>query len=222
MSKTATLLGASGLIGGHLLQLLLKLETYDSIRAIIRRPLNINHPKLQEIIIDFSDPKAYAQAISGSETVFCTIGTTRKKVEGDKEAYKKVDYDIALNAAKAAAKYGVYTYVLVSSVGANAENNNNSYLKLKGIVEEAVSKEIIPQLHILRPSLLLGDRNEKRFGERVAQVVMPIISFLLPSKYKPIKAENVAKAMLSASEEPAKGIYIHEYDQIMKLANRQS
>jgi uncharacterized protein YbjT (DUF2867 family) len=221
MSKTVALLGASGLIGGHLLQLLLNDKYYDRVRAIVRRPLNINHPKLEEFIIDFSDPKAYAQAIAGSETVFCTVGTTKKKVAGDRDAYKKVDHDIALNAAKAAANYGVYSFVLVSSVGASAENNNNAYLKLKGIVEETVSKEQIPQLHILRPSLLLGKRNEKRFGEGFAQAVMPAISFLLPSKYKPITAENVARAMLAAPKEPAKGIYIYEYTKIMELAKRE-
>jgi uncharacterized protein YbjT (DUF2867 family) len=220
MSKTATLFGASGLVGGHLLQVLLNNDSYNIIRAIVRRTLNINHPKLQEIIIDFSDPKDYEKALSGSETVFCTVGTTQKKVQGDKDAYRKVDYDIALYAAQAAAKYGVYCFVLVSSVGANAENNNNFYLKLKGVVEEAVSKQMIPQVHIMRPSLLLGNRKERRFAEKLAQVTMPAISFLLPSKYKPITAEKVALAMLEASKEPGKGIFIHDYDQMVKLVKR--
>lgn len=221
MSKRATLFGASGLIGGHLLRLLLENDSYENVTAVVRRQLDINNPKLREIFIDFSDPKGYELAISGSDTVFCTVGTTQKKVKGDKDAYRKVDYDIALYAAQASAKCGVYCFVLVSSVGANADNDNNFYLKLKGVVEEAVSKQMIPQVHIMRPSLLLGNRKESRFGESFAQTIMPAISFLLPSKYKPIKAEKVATAMLEAAKEPGKGIFIHDYDQMMKLVKRR-
>ena len=168
--------------------------------------------------------------ISGSGTllklscavVFSAVGTTQKKVKGDKNAYRKVDFDIPVNAAKAAAKFGVYSFSLVSSVGANAANNNNFYLKLKGIVEEAVSKESIPQLHIMRPSMLLGDRKEKRIGESIAAVLMPVFSIFLFgkwAKYKAIKAEDVAKAMLQASKSPVKGIHIYEYEEIKKFAD---
>ena len=176
MDQTATLIGASGLIGSHLLQLLLKDSTYSTVKIIVRRPQLLRDSKLQEIVIDFEDKKALEQAIAGSAVVFSAVGTTQKKVKGDKNAYRKVDFDIPVNAAKAAAKFGVYAFSLVSSVGANAANNNNFYLKLKGIVEEAVSKESIPQLHIMRPSMLLGDRKEKRFGESIAAVLMPLFS----------------------------------------------
>ena len=138
MSRIATVIGASGLIGSHLLQLLLKDDYWQHVRIIGRRPLNIQHEKLEELVIDFSNVKSFEQAVAGSEVVFCAIGTTQKKVKGDKDAYRKVDYDIAVNAAKAAAKYGVFSFLLVSSVGANADNNNNFYIKLKGVVEETV------------------------------------------------------------------------------------
>jgi len=224
MDQTATLIGASGLIGSHLLQLLLKDNTYSTVKIIVRRPQLLRDPKLQEIVIDFEDKKALEQAIAGSAVVFSAVGTTQKKVKGDKNAYRKVDFDIPVNAAKAAAKFGVYSFSLVSSVGANAANNNNFYLKLKGIVEEAVSKESIPQLHIMRPSMLLGDRKEKRFGESIAAVLMPLFSIFLlgkSAKYKAIKAEDVAKAMLQASKSPVKGIHIYEYEEIKKLAEVQ-
>ena len=224
MDQTATLIGASGLIGSHLLQLLLKDNTYSTVKIIVRRPQLLRDPKLQEIVIDFEDKKALEQAIAGSAVVFSAVGTTQKKVKGDKNAYRKVDFDIPVNAAKAAAKFGVYSFSLVSSVGANAANNNNFYLKLKGIVEEAVSKESIPQLHIMRPSMLLGDRKEKRFGESIAAVLMPVFSIFLfgkLAKYRAIKAEDVAKAMLQASKSPVKGIHIYEYEEIKKLAEVQ-
>ena len=223
MDQTATLIGASGLIGSHLLQLLLKDNTYSTVKIIVRRPQLLRDPKLQEIVIDFEDKKALEQAIAGSAVVFCVVPTAEKKVKGDKNAYRKVDFDIPVNAAKAAAKFGVYSFSLVSSVGANAANNNNFYLKLKGIVEEAVSKESIPQLHIMRPSMLLGDRKEKRFGESIAAVLMPLFSIFLlgkSAKYKAIKAEDVAKAMLQASKSPVKGIHIYEYEELKKLSDQ--
>jgi len=222
MDQTATLIGASGLIGSHLLQLLLKDNTYSTVKIIVRRPQLLRDPKLQEIVINFEDKKALEQAIAGSAVVFSAVGTTQKKVKGDKNAYRKVDFDIPVNAAKAAAKFGVYSFSLVSSVGANAANNNNFYLKLKGIVEEAVSKESIPQLHIMRPSMLLGDRKEKRIGESIAAVLMPVFSIFLFgkwAKYKAIKAEDVAKAMLQASKSPVKGIHVYEYEEIKKFAD---
>jgi len=224
MSQIVTLIGGTGLVGGHILQLLLKDDLYSTVRVIGRRSVNVNHPKLQEFIIEFGDQKALEQAIAGSETVFVAVGTTKKNVEGDKDAYKKVDYDIPVNAAKAAAKYGVYGFAMVSSVGADPNNNNNFYLKLKGVTEEAVAKETVPQTLIFRPSLLLGERKEKRFGEGIAQFFMPAINFIIPSskqKYKGIKAEDLAQAMVLAAQKIPKGIHFFEYPKIMELLNRE-
>jgi uncharacterized protein YbjT (DUF2867 family) len=222
MSQTVTLLGATGLVGGHILNRLLNDPLYSEIIVINRRSLNRQHPKLKEFIFDFKDPKQLQPMIAGSETVFCAIGTTNKKVEGDKEEYQKIDFEIAYQAAKASVQAGVYGFVLISAVGANPENNNNFYLKLKGVTEEAVSKELIPQLIFLRPSVLLGKRDESRIAEGIAQFLMPAVSWLLPasmSKYKSIKAELVAEAAVNAAQKLPRGIHILEYDQMMKLAN---
>ena len=219
MSQTVALLGATGLVGGHILQHLLKDPLYSSIRVISRRSVNIADPKIDERIITFDDIQALEDAIAGCETVFVAVGTTNAKVEGDKDAYKRVDFDIPVQAAKAAAKHGVYGYALVSAVGANPDNNNNFYLKLKGVTEEAVCKEQIPQVLIFRPSLLIGDRKERRLGEKIAQVTMPLFSWMLPSsarKYKEIKAEDLAKAMVLASQRTPKGIHFFEYADILK------
>lgn len=221
MSQTVALLGATGLVGGHILQNLLKDPLYGTIRVISRRSVNIADPKIDERIITFDDVKALEEAIAGCETVFVAVGTTNARVEGDKDAYRKVDFDIPVNAAKAAAKYGVYGFALVSAIGADPNNNNNFYLKLKGVTEEAVCKEMIPQILIFRPSLLIGERPERRFGERIAQVTMPLLSWALPGsmkKYKEIRAEDLAKAMVRASQSLPKGIHFLEYADIMKQA----
>jgi uncharacterized protein YbjT (DUF2867 family) len=208
-------------VGGHILQNLLKDPLYSTVRVIGRRSVNITDPKIDERIIAFDDAKALEEAIAGCETVFVAVGTTNAKVEGDKEAYRKVDFDIPVNAAKAAAKYGVYGYALVSAIGADPNNNNNFYLKLKGVTEEAVCKEIIPQILVFRPSLLIGERKERRIGEKIGQAVMPMLSWMLPAskkKYKEVKAEDLGKAMVKASQSMPKGIHFLEYADIMKQA----
>ena len=220
MSRIVTLIGATGLIGSNVLALLLKDPTIHTVRALVRKTILSSHPKLQQFIINFEDPKEYEPHMAGSEAVFCAVGTTNSKVKGDKELYKKVDFDIPVFAAKAAAKCGVYSFALVSSVGANPENNQNFYLKLKGVTEEAVCKEMIPSVYIMRPSLILGDRNERRFAEKLAQSVMPAISWALSgsaAKYKAIKAEEVAQAMVTAVNSGTKGIHFYEYNEMKKL-----
>lgn len=220
MGRKACLLGATGLIGSQLLELLLRDPYYEQIHILVRKPVPQTSGKLVVHVIDFADEKQYRPAIEGAETVFSAIGTTLKKVNGDRNAYKKIDYDINLFAATTAAASGVYSYVLVSSIGADATNNNNFYLKLKGVVEEAVSKQRIPQIHIFRPSLLLGKRDESRLGEGLAQTLAPVFSPFMGGglrKYKPIKAEEVAAAMLAAAKTTKQGIFIHEYDSIMKF-----
>lgn len=226
MSQTVTLLGATGLVGSRLLKILLNDPLYSQVNVITRRATGVTHPKLNEVILDFSNLKAMDPYFAGNETVFCAIGTTNKKVEGDKHQYQKVDYDIQIHAAKAAAAAGVFGFAMVSSIGANPDNNNNYYLKLKGVIEEAVSKILIPQVIIVRPSVLLGKRNDdNRFGESIAQLVMPAISWVLPkymNKYKSIDAEKVAIAMVKASQTLPRGIHFLEYDGMMKYVERST
>ena len=222
MARTVTILGATGLVGSHLLNILLKDPGIERVIALVRKTMPRYEPKLEQHIIDFQDAKAYESLISGSETVFVAVGTTNAKVDGDKNAYRKVDYDIPVNAAKAAAKSGVYGFVLVSAVMADPNNNNNYYLKLKGVTEEAVCEQQIPQIYIMRPSLILGERQERRVAEKVAQVVAPLFSWALGgtrSKYKAIGAEEIAMAMFKASTHGTKGIHVCEYTEIMRLCS---
>ena len=212
----ATLIGATGLIGSHLLELLLADEYFDSVRILIRRPMEFTHTKLEKKLVDFSDMESFRLALEDSDVVFCAIGTTQKKVKGDKDAYRKIDYDITVNAARFCKLNGCENFVFVSSVGANSKSNN-FYLKLKGEVEEAVKAVGLKKIHIMQPSLLLGNRKESRFGEKIAQWVMPVISFLIPSKYKPIKAINVAYKMLHISKTNTIGNHFYLYNELKQL-----
>lgn len=215
---TATLIGATGLIGNYLLEELLQDDYFDTVKILIRRPMEFSHPKLEKHLMDFNDGDSFLVALSNSDVVFCSIGTTQKKVKGDKAAYRKIDYDIAVNAARFSKMVDCETFVLVSSVGANS-NSNNFYLKLKGEIEEAVKETELKSIHIMRPSVLLGDRKEKRIGESISKNIMSALSFLVPSKYKPIQGRTVAKAMKNVSKENKQGFFIYEYKEIKTLTN---
>ena len=211
--KTVTVIGATGLIGGHLVRLLQAESSIETIRIPVRRPVSISGPKLAINLIDFADPESFKLAIDGSDAVFCAVGTTQKKVKGDKEAYRKVDYDIPVHAARFCAETGCQHFLLVSSVGANS-SSSNFYLKLKGEVEEAVQQQPIQQIVLLRPSILLGNRAENRPGERIGQLAMQAFSFLLVSglkKYKPAEAKEVAAAMVRIAQSDKRGKFILEY-----------
>ncbi len=216
---TATLIGATGLIGGYLLEELLKDDYFDSTRILVRRPFEHAHPKLEKKLVDFTDTESFRLALEGSDVVFCAIGTTQKKVKGDKAAYRKADYDIPVNAARFCKMAGCEQLILVSSVGANSKSNN-FYLKLKGEVEDAVKTVGLKSVHTMRPSMLLGDRKEFRLGEKIGNPVMKAISFLLPSKYKPIHASDVAKSMVAKAKKTDEGFFTWEYRAIKQSIKR--
>jgi uncharacterized protein YbjT (DUF2867 family) len=213
----ATLIGATGLIGGYLLEELLKDSCFDSVRILIRRPFEMTHPKLEKKLVDFTNAESFRLALEDSDVVFCTVGTTQKKVKGDKTAYRKVDYDIPVHAARFCKMNGCETFILVSSVGANSKSKN-FYLKLKGEVEEAVQAVGLTSVHVIRPSMLLGDRKEYRLGEKIGNPAMRAISFFLPPKYKPVQARDVAKAMRMVSGYRKTGNHVYTFTDIKKLA----
>ena len=211
--KIAALIGATGLIGSHLLKYLKDDDDFKTIRVLVRRPVAIKHPKVKVIVIDFADQAAFKAGIAGCDTVFCAVGTTNKKVKGDKEAYRKVDYDIPVNAARFCAETGCRQFLLVSSVGANSKGGN-FYIKMKGEVEDKVQSIGIPSVSIFRPSMLMGKRTESRPAEAIAQAMGKSLSFLFPSKYKPIQAKDVAKAMIVACKQDKPGLLIYHYKEM--------
>lgn len=205
----AILIGASGLIGSELLRLLLNDSYFSEVHILVRKSLNIQHRKLKELVIDFQDQKSFSSAIPEHSVVFSCIGTTQKKVNGDHQAYRKVDFDITVNAAKIAKQKHATHFLFVSAVGANPKSDN-LYLQLKGEIEIVVEQVQLPRVSVIRPSLLLGKRNETRIAEQLGQWIMPIFSWILPYKYKPIAGIQVAKKMVELSKSTALGWHIIE------------
>ncbi len=215
-NKTATIIGATGLIGSRLLNLLKNDDNYSEIRLIARRPLETEHPKVSVKVIDFADDEAYKTAISGSYVVFCAVGTTNKKVKGNKQKYRKVDFDIPVNAAKFCVETGCEKFIFVSSVGASSKSKN-FYLSLKGEVEDTIKSIGVKTAIAFRPSFLLGKRKEFRFGELIGKYIIVPMSVFLPSQMKPIKSDNVAKAMLAAAKEDYQGFKVFHRKEMKQL-----
>ena len=211
--KNYAIIGASGLIGSCIVDELL--QTSDNkITLISRRVLGLSNSRIHEVIVDFTNQSALNEALKGVDAVFIAIGTTQKKMKGDLSAYRKVDYDIPVAVAQACVINNVPKLLMVSSAGADS-SSSNFYLRIKGEVEQAIEKMPIQYIGIFQPSLLMGNRNEFRLGERISQLIMPIFSFVIPSKYKPIAAKSIAKAMIRKAIQDQKGVKRYTYTDII-------
>jgi uncharacterized protein YbjT (DUF2867 family) len=216
---TAVVIGATGLTGSLLVEELIKDSDFKTVRTLVRTPADINHPKLEQRIVNFNDLNDYTQKLGEGDIIFCCIGTTQKKVHKDKNAYKKVDYDIPVNAADIGIAKGFKQFLIVSAIGAN-ENSSNFYLNLKGKTENKIRQFPFVSIGIFQPSILNGNRKENRIVERIAQTAMDLLSFLLLGplkKFRAIGANNVAKAMLQASKKQTPGIHYYQYADMMHL-----
>jgi uncharacterized protein YbjT (DUF2867 family) len=217
MAKKAIIAGASGLIGGLLLDILLQQPEYDEVMILVRKELALQHKKLKQQVIDFEHLADYSGMIAGN-AIFCCLGSTRKKTP-DLNVYRKIDHDYPLQLAQIAAKNGIDQFHLVSSLGADAASSN-FYIKLKGETEEDIKKVGLKCLHIYRPSFLTGKRTENRPIERYMSVVIKFIDLLLIGglkKYRSIPAATVARAMYKQSLKNEDGIFIHSSDNIKQL-----
>lgn len=192
MKKTAILIGATGLTGGYLLDNLIADSNFEKIIIFTRRSVEKTSLKIEEHIVDLLELDNYKDLFKG-DVVFCCIGTTKKKTPDD-EAYRDVDYGIPVAAAKLAKRNRIDTFMVISALGADYRSKV-FYNRLKGEMERDVLKEHIQNIYILRPSLIVGDRNEKRFGEDIASFFMKTFNFLIPRKYKFIEAKTIAKTM---------------------------
>ena len=193
MKKTAIILGATGLTGNILLEKLLKDPSFEKIKLFSRSSAKKNSPKIEEHLIDMFQLEDYSEAFQ-ADVIFCCIGTTKANTP-DKETYKKIDYGIPVTAAKLAKQNNIESFIVISAMGAD-ENSSIFYNKTKGEMQRDVLKQNIQKTYILRPSLIVGARNEKRFGEKIATFFMKSFGFLIPNKYKMIKAETIAEAMI--------------------------
>ena len=217
MSKRAILLGATGLIGSDLLNKLLANHYYNEVLAISRKEIKINHSKLKQLIIDFEDINKYEVEITGDE-VFCCLGSTVKKTP-NLSVYRKIDYQYPLDVAQIAFKNGAKSYHLVSAMGANAKSRL-FYSRTKGEVERDLQKIPFEAIHIYQPALLDGNRKEKRTSEKIMMGLFRLLNPILIGpfkKYKSIKIEKVASAMLKQAQKKVKGIFIYQSDEIEEL-----
>ena len=214
--KTALIFGSSGLIGNHLLELILKDNNYNKIKLFVRSNLTDVNSKIEIIKTDFNNIENHKDKIVGDDCFFC-IGTTRKNTP-DKNEYIKIEYNLPVEVAKIAKSNSVNNFIYISSLGANS-NAASLYLKNKGQAEQQLMKLNFMNLSILRPSILLGNRKENRVGEKIGIFAMKTLSPLFlgnMKKYKPIKVEYVSKAMLQvAQKDYQKNIF--ESDEIVKI-----
>ncbi len=218
--KTAIVFGASGLVGKQLIYELLEHSGYQYVKAVVRKPLPLAHPKLEQII---NDDFTYLEPISSKLTAdvfFCCIGTTIKKA-GSQSAFSKVDMNIPIAIARFAESLQVPNLVIISSIGANAQSAN-FYLQTKGSMEQQVQNIYQGNLKIVRPSFLLGNRDEFRLGEKIAISIAKFIGILMIgplAKYKGIEASDVAKAMIQLIDLPRDKVFV-ESNELHMLAKR--
>lgn len=209
MTRIAVVLGATGLVGSALTEDLLN-GKWAEVRVLLRRPMKLRHPGLKQVIIDWERLAEYKEQFAGAYAVFCCLGTTIKKA-GSQEKFERVDLEYPLAAATLAKTCGVKQFLAVSSMGANVKSRA-FYSRTKGKLENGLGSIGFQGLHLFRPSLLLGDREESRPGERVAAIVMKALDFAMvgkAAKYRAVPAAKVARAMMNIAQADTGGVHIY-------------
>ncbi|MDA7546945.1 NAD(P)H-binding protein [Candidatus Pelagibacter sp.] len=216
--KTALLFGASGLVGSHVLNQLISNNSYSKIKLFVRSSIDISDPKIEIIQTDFNNLENHREDIKGDDCFFC-IGTTKQN-SPDKSEYRRVELEVPKQIAQIAKSNSVNSFVFISSGYADPKSSGD-YLKFKGEVEEELKRLNFPKLGIMRPSFLLGDRKEKRVGEKIGIFVFKLLSplFLGPlKKMKPIHSATVAKAMIAITQNYSSQT-IFESNEISEIIN---
>ena len=217
-TKVAVLFGASGLIGNCAIRRLLVHQAYDKVISIGRRPIKVSHPKLIHYDVDMSHADNFRHLMRGDDLFIC-LGTTMKKA-GNKEAFYEVDHNLIFNIAKTGSLQNMNQLIFVSSIGADSRSLIY-YLKVKGELEEDVRRLPYWGIHIMRPSVLLGQRDEKRTAEKLAGQLSKGLQYFSGSilgDIAPVEADDVAKAMVQAAQSLQQGTHIHHGSEIVKLA----
>lgn len=216
-NKIAVVIGATGLVGKQLVAQLLEHPSFTTVTVLTRRPLGIQNPKLKEHIIDFDNLSEYQKNISG-DVLFSCMGTTIKKAKTKENQYK-IDFTYQYETAKIAANNGVSNYVLVSSTGANSKSRA-FYSRIKGELENAVTPLPFQKIRILRPSILLGNREESRLGEKMGMIVLGFFTAIIPPlrKWRGISGTEVARAMIASSlDSSTEKVTVSELDEIFEI-----
>ncbi len=217
-AKVAVIFGATGLIGNCCLRRLLVHQAYEKVISIGRAPVKASHPKLIHYEVDMSSPENYRHLMRGDDLFIC-MGTTMKKA-GSKEVFYEVDHDLIFNIAKTGSLQGINQLIIVSALGADSKSIV-FYLKVKGELEDDVRRLPYWGIHILRPSILLGKRDESRPAEKIAGQLSRGLQFFSGSilgDIAPIQADDVAKAMVMSAQSLKQGTQILHGSEIVKLA----
>ena len=215
---TAIILGATGLTGRLLLSKLIADDIYSGIKLFSRKASGNNSPKVEEFIGDILQLDHFQNEFIADE-VFCCIGTTSAKTK-DRRVYKAIDYGIPYEASKLALANHIPTFIVISAMGANARSNI-FYNRTKGEMEQAVLNQKIPYTYILRPSLILGERDEKRLGESLGAILLKITNVILTGRlkrYRAIEADCIANAMLKLAKSKHSSQIVNS-DMIQKLGS---
>ncbi|HRR10035.1 MAG TPA: NAD-dependent epimerase/dehydratase family protein [Rhodothermales bacterium] len=205
--KTAVVMGGTGLVGRHLVDLLLADDRYSRVILLMRRPSGLIHPKINEQVVDFEQLDFQTPV----DDVFCCIGTTIK-VAGSQAAQYRVEVDYPVQLARQALAYGARQFLIVTSTGADPKSRV-FYNRMKGDVEQKLANIGYATLHILRPSLLLGNRLEHRAGETLAIHLARWTSWMMVGplrRYRAVEAITVAQALKNLAQNKQIGIFFHE------------
>jgi len=214
-TKTALLVGATGLVGRCVLDILLEDPIYSKVTVLSRRPVLVDHPKLNEVIVDFDKLSQYTEAIS-AEDIFCCLGTTIKKA-GSQAAFRLVDQVYPVKLAELALNNGAKQYLIITAMGSD-KKSLIFYNRVKGEVEEALEQMPYPAVQVLHPSLLMGERSEARAGEGIAQILFNMINPLMSGplrNYRAISGEQVARAMVAIAKAGNKGFHIYQNGELL-------
>lgn len=209
MARTALIAGGSGLVGKSVLARLLQDPAYGEVRLLARRSPALTHPRLRVILTDFADLTTIGTDLRADD-VYCCLGTTLRAA-GSREAFADVDYRMVVDLARAARAAGAQQFLVISAAGAS-EHALAYYSRIKGRMEKAIANLGFEAVHILRPSLLLGERAEHRPGEAFAQKIAPLLRALTPGplqRYRPVAAEEVAEAMVRLALRGEHGVHVH-------------
>ncbi|WP_036386867.1 NAD-dependent dehydratase [Microvirgula aerodenitrificans] len=205
------LVGVTGLVGRHVLDLALADMRVASVVSPVRRPLTLNHSKLSSPQVDF-DCLDQGAPWWDADAVICTLGTTMK-VAGSQAAFRRVDHDYPLAVARLAHGFGTPTYVLNSAIGADA-NSRFFYNRVKGELERELTSEGFASLTFVRPGVIEGKREEFRLGERILVSALRLTRALLPLRWRPNPAPKIARALLEAALEPMPGQHVVTADRL--------
>jgi uncharacterized protein YbjT (DUF2867 family) len=218
MPKTAVVAGSTGLVGNHLIQILAQSHEYEAVIALVRKGSNVIYDGVFTVEVDYHRLADFAENLQADD-VYCCLGTTMKKA-GSKASFYQVDYTFPFELAMIAGKNGSARFNIVTASGANSASLFY-YNRVKGDIEKAIMKLNIPNINIFRPSLLLGNRSEKRMGEQVGAVIAKLMNPVMLGRlrrYRAIKGADVAKAMYRVSQLDKTGAQIYESDKIYEIS----